>query len=82
MFVRNVQLGLCYTQFTLLEPTPQIVLSRHINGLIWHDETVFASGRAVLGVGVIICLERGADCLHMVQMMPIHPNSPIISYLN
>jgi len=21
---------------------------------------------------VVICLERGADCLHMVQLMPLH----------
>ena len=25
------------------------------------------------GVGVVICLERGADCLHMLQLMPLHP---------
>ena len=24
------------------------------------------------GAGVDICLERGADCLHMVQLMPLH----------
>jgi len=24
---------------------------------------------------VVICLERGADCLHMVQLMPLHPNT-------
>ena len=23
-----------------------------------------------------ICLERGADCLHMVQLMPLHPKTP------
>jgi len=28
---------------------------------------------------VVICLKRGADCLHMVQMMPLHPKTP--SYL-
>ena len=28
------------------------------------------------GVGVVICLERGADCLHMVQLMPLHPKTP------
>jgi len=28
------------------------------------------------GVGVVICLERGADRLHMVQLMPQHPNIP------
>jgi len=24
---------------------------------------------------VVICLERGADDLHMVQLMPLHPSS-------
>ena len=25
---------------------------------------------------MIICLERGADCLHMDQLMPLHPKTP------
>jgi len=25
---------------------------------------------------VVICLERGADYLHMVQLMPLHPKTP------
>jgi len=29
------------------------------------------------GVGAIICLERGADCLHVVQLMPVHPKTPL-----
>ena len=28
------------------------------------------------GVGVVVCLERGADCLHMVQLMPLRPKTP------
>ena len=28
------------------------------------------------GGGVIICLEQGADCLHIVQLMPLHPKTP------
>ena len=28
------------------------------------------------GVGVVVCLEQGADCLHMVQLMPLHPRTP------
>jgi len=28
------------------------------------------------GVGVVISLEWGADCLHMVQLMPLHPKTP------
>jgi len=27
-------------------------------------------------VGVVIYLERGADCLYMVQLMPLHPQIP------
>ena len=33
------------------------------------------------GVGVVICLEQGADCLHMVQLMPLYQKNPIISCL-
>jgi len=25
---------------------------------------------------VVICLQQGADCLHMVQLMPLHPKTP------
>ena len=33
------------------------------------------------GVGVVICLERGADCLHVVQLMPLPSQNLIISCL-
>ena len=29
----------------------------------------------------VICLERGGDCLHMVQLMPLHPKTPTPSSL-
>jgi len=40
--------------------------------------------RWVMGVGVVICLEQGADCLHMVQLMPLHPKKThhILPHLN
>jgi len=25
---------------------------------------------------VVICPERGTDCLYMVQLMPLHPKTP------
>ena len=25
---------------------------------------------------MVICLEQGSDCLHMVQLMPLHPKTP------
>jgi len=31
---------------------------------------------------VVICLEQGADCLHMVQLMPLHPINPDWLYLS
>ena len=24
---------------------------------------------------MVVCLEQGADCLHMVQLMPLHPQT-------
>jgi len=42
------------------------------------DAVGWAAGRASgpektewWGAGMVICLERGADCLHMVQLMPL-----------
>jgi len=35
----------------------------------------------VYRVDVVICLQRGADCLHMVQLMPLPSQNPIISCL-
>jgi len=29
-----------------------------------------------MGVGVVIYLKQGADCLHMIQLMPLHPKTP------
>ena len=26
---------------------------------------------------MVICLERGANCLHMVQLMPMNPKTPL-----
>ena len=28
-------------------------------------------------VGVVICLERGAYCLRVVQLVPLHPKTPL-----
>ena len=25
---------------------------------------------------MVTCLEQGADCFHMVQLMPLHPQTP------
>ena len=32
---------------------------------------------------MVTCLQRGADCLHMVQLMPLHPETPSsLAHLN
>jgi len=33
------------------------------------------------GVDVVVCLVRGADCLHVIQLMPLPSQNPIISCL-
>jgi len=33
------------------------------------------------GVVVVICLEQGADCLHVVQLMPLPSQNSVISCL-
>ena len=33
------------------------------------------------GAGVVFCLQWGADCLHMVRLMPLPSQNPIISCL-
>jgi len=52
-----------------------------IHSLLWHCRLgVMKSIQPVKiawwGVGVVICLQRGADCLHTVQLMPLHPETP------
>ena len=31
---------------------------------------------------MVICLERGADCLHIVQLMPLYPKHHLLPHLN
>jgi len=51
------------------------------------DTVGWASGRASglckiewWGVGVVVCLERGANCLHIVQLMPLSSPSSLASF--
>ena len=52
------------------------------------DTVGWASGRACdlsknewWGAGVVICLERGADCLRMLKLMPLPSQNLIVSCL-
>ena len=42
------------------------------------DTVGWPSGRASGLTGVVVYLERGADCLHVVQLMPLPSHNPII----
>jgi len=43
--------------------------------LVWHQEEHPDCKKIVWwGAGVVICLELGADDLHMVLMMPVPPH--------
>jgi len=37
---------------------------------------IYPACKKLSDVGVVVCLQRGADCLHMVQLMPLHFKTP------
>jgi len=41
--------------------------------LLWSDRKILKNILETGGAGVVICLERGADDSHMVQLMPLPP---------
>ena len=48
-----------------------------VSSVLWHcwlgvRKSIWAVKIEWWGVGMVICLQRGADCLHMVQLMPLH----------
>jgi len=47
----------------------------------WVSERAACKKIEWWGVGMAICLERGADCMHMVQLMPLPSQNPIITWL-
>jgi len=56
---------------------------RHSVDRYWYRCTVHVHLRELnddgwWGVGVVTCLQRGADCLHMVQLMPLQSQNPVI----
>ena len=40
-----------------------------------HQKSILSVKIEWWGLGVVICLELGADCLHMVQLMPLRPQT-------
>ena len=64
----------CYKLFS--ETWAFLVLNCTHNLLVGHQEAHPARKNWVMRCCVVICLQRDADCLHMVQLMPLHPQTP------
>ena len=60
----------------LLLCTFHAISSLHSNLLSAFSALAFSVWHCWLTLLVVICLQRGADCLHMVQLMPLHPKIP------
>jgi len=58
--------------------TENLVAFSALTLLVGHQEEHPAS-KKWWAVGVVICLKWSADCLHMVQLMPLPSQNPIIS---
>ena len=57
----------------------QVCVCEWLSSVLWHRLLAPKNWSVKIewwGVFVVICLERGADCLHMVQLMPLHPKTP------
>ena len=69
------------TSLLLLTPDISCIFQSASASVIWHCWLGVRKSIRPLkiewwGVGVVICLERSAECLHMVQLMPLHPKTP------
>ena len=61
------------------------MLSFKLSTVFWH--CYLGVGKSIQPVkiewwvvDVVVCLERGVDCLHMVQLMPLPPQNLIASF--
>jgi len=57
----------------------ECLLIKKLPSVLWHcwfgvRKSIWPVGWRV---GVVICLEHVADCLHMVQLVPLHPKTPL-----
>ena len=80
---------LCYTVNKISKSTPiysaciclLYTISIYLPSVLWHcwlgvRKSIWPVKTEWWGDGVVVCLEQGADCLHMVQLMPLHPETP------
>ena len=79
---RGLSRGICFHYWSAnLISHRNVCMGTRVPSVLWHCWLdVRKSIRPVKiewwGVDVVICLERGADCLHIVQLMPLHPKTP------
>jgi len=64
-------LRICFREYTFVLKCAFSALTL----LVGRQEEHLACKKLSVGVGVVICLEGGADCLNMVQLMPVHPKT-------
>jgi len=48
----------------------------NIPSVLWHCWLGIRKSIRPAKIQLVICLKRGADCLHVVQLMPLHPQTP------
>ena len=75
--------------YVTLQPRPYLKVQyfyRNVPSVLWHcwlgvKKSIRPEKIDWWGAGVVICLERVADCLHTVQLVPMPSQNPIISCL-
>jgi len=77
VLVLRAFLYLLYISFFIIT----LCSAKHCPSVLWHywlgvKKSVQPGKIEWWGVGVVICLERAADCLHIVQLMPLYPKTP------
>jgi len=71
--------GICKYEFVANLPL-------NLSSVLWHcclgiRKSISPVKIEWWGIGVIVCLERGAHCLHMIQLIPLLSQNLIISCL-
>ena len=72
----KIQSGFTFLVLAHLGSPGKIAVKRVCVCVVGRQEEHLAAKIQWRGVGAAICLQRSADCLQMVQLMPLHPKTP------
>ena len=77
----NLNMTPCFVLCAMLAVIRLIHHKDCCHSVLWHcwlgvGKSIWPVKIKWWGVGVVICLQWGADCLHMVQLMPLHSKTP------